>query len=129
MEELIDKKEVLAQIKSIPCSTTKEVFFMHTAISRIRKIPTVEGFDAEKYEKLVLADMERKHSENQQLLSELKAVLPTTTEAETMAKAYDRFAEKLKVKFVDFRKNTDIITLGTCISLINSVAEQLKEEQ
>ena len=52
-------------------------------------------FDMDKYEKLILADMERKHSEQQQLLSELKAVLPTTTEAEIRAKAIDEFAEKL----------------------------------
>ena len=52
----------------------------------------------------------------------------TTTEADIRAKAIDEFAEKLKVKFVDFKKSTDIITLGTCIRLINSVAEQLKEE-
>ena len=54
--------------------------------------------------------------------------METTTEAEIRAMAIDEFAEKLKVKFVDFKKSTDIITLGTCIRLINSVAEQLKEE-
>lgn len=40
MAELINKKEAIEQIKSIPYATQEEVFFMHTAVSRMRKMPT-----------------------------------------------------------------------------------------
>ena len=40
MAELIDKKDVINQIKSIPYATQEEVFFMSAAVSRIRKMPT-----------------------------------------------------------------------------------------
>ena len=128
MAELINKKDAIQQIKSIPYSTQEEVFFMSAAVSRLRKMPTVEGFDDEKYEKLVIADMERKHSENQQLLSELKAVFPTTTEAEIRASAYERFSIEAVRQFIKFDEEHDFISIGVCLDIISKVAEQLKEE-
>lgn len=83
----------------------------------------VNEFDEDKYEKTVLAEMERKHTEQQLLLSELKAVLPTTTEAEIRAKAIDEFAEKLKESFT-FTNYFE----GKCFKEhIDKLAEQLKE--
>lgn len=41
MTELIDKKEALAQIKSIPCATLEEITCKEVAVSRLRKTPTI----------------------------------------------------------------------------------------
>lgn len=83
----------------------------------------VNEFDAEKYEKLILADMERKHTEQQQLLSELKAVLPTTTEAEIRNKSINEFIRKLKTH-PHAQYHLDKYLLED----IYEIAEQLKEE-
>lgn len=79
-------------------------------------------FDSDKYEELVLTEMERKHSENQQLLSELKAMLPTTTEAEIRAKAIDEVFEFLKSKRGKRYMNVNLDDLE-----IRKYKEQLKE--
>ncbi|MBP3577691.1 MAG: Lar family restriction alleviation protein [Lachnospiraceae bacterium] len=88
----------------------------------------VNEFDAEKYEKLVLADMERKHTEQQLLLSELKAVLPTTTEAEIRAKAYDRFLTEMLNEFDSKNADVENHTGSYVVSRLHEIAEQLKEE-
>lgn len=45
MAEFINKKDAIAQIKSIPYATQEEVFFMSVAVSRLRKMPTVTEAD------------------------------------------------------------------------------------
>ena len=94
----------------------------------------VNEFDAEKYEKLILADMERKHTEHEQLLSELKAVLSTTTEAEIRAKAIDEFAEKLleevEANPVDVGgRYSYMIPQSFLEGQIKDIADQLKESE
>ena len=87
----------------------------------------VNEFDADRYEKLVFADMERKHSAQQQLLSELKVLLQTTTEAEIRNNAIDEFAEKMKWEY----ENSIGISqreINFAKAVTEQVAEQLKGE-
>lgn len=87
----------------------------------------VNEFDAEKYEKLVLADMERKHTENQELLSELKSVLPTTTESEIRAKAIDDIFEIMDNAVAHSSHERECLSFWVGF-LQAEIAEQLKGE-
>lgn len=62
MAELIDKKEALAQIKSIPYSTQEEILCKFVARDRIRQLPTTT--EAEIIEKFVekLGEVFSEHS-------------------------------------------------------------------
>lgn len=129
----------MAELKKCPFCESENLYIIHDKIS-IKRKTFVEcqnckatapikawnnrenEFDSDKYEELVLADMERKHSENQQLLSELKAMLPTTTEAEIRAKAIDEVFEFLKSK-----RNKYSLEVGLDDLEIRKYKEQLKE--
>lgn len=121
MAELIDKGALIETIKSE--WDMQELYLPVHFIGLVESMPTVNNFNEEKYEKIVLAEMERKHTEQQQLLSELKAVLPTTTEADIRAKAIDETVAKLK----DWMFENDGLSVKD-VREIDEIAEQLKGE-
>ena len=110
---------------------------IETRRNYVRKNEAIEAwnnrateFDEQKYKELVLAEMERKHTEQQQLLSELKSVI--ATESDIRAKAIDEFAEKaIKIVYEanNRRRNPQPRDMVADIHFkLMDLAEQLKEE-
>jgi len=93
MAELINKKEALAQIKSIPCATLEEFACKELAESRIKR-------------------------------------LPTTTEAEIRAKAYDKVCNAISNLLSGDTKHLEGGAYYKELAYLEvlHMAEQLKEE-
>lgn len=96
MAELINKKDAIEQIKSIPYATQEEVFFMSTAVSRMRKMSTTT--EAEIRSKAIDEFAEKLGMKITDFVLEHQSQLTFVSGVSMCWKFVDEIAEQLKEK-------------------------------